>query len=183
MVTQTWVAWWCILEIAQTLYLFCFEAVRTRSQMWEFYPEPQTFHPFSTTAVDADRNILSACRVLREFSSSRRISTPTRRPFASSTTCSPLARNSFVSSPHDSKCPQGLRAVNDRGLGLNAMDLLKNLLFMRRWARTILGLRSAGRSWWTHSVLRYSLAMSVKAPLVDTDLSLAAVLGGLWFLG
>lgn len=76
------------------------------------------------------RNILSACRDIREFISANLDTDPKRlREFHGVlTTRVKLIR---IVTPTIANALKVFETVNDRGVGLNAMDLLKNLLFMR----------------------------------------------------
>jgi len=81
----------------------------------------------TTTSV---RNILSACQDIREFLTTNLDTDPKRlREFHGVlTTRVKLIR---IVTPTIANALKVFETINDRGVGLNAMDLLKNLLFMR----------------------------------------------------
>ena len=83
--------------------------------------------PEKTASV---RNILSACRDIREFITTNLDTDPkTLREFHGVlTTRVKLIR---IVTPTIANALKVFETINDRGVGLNAMDLLKNLLFMR----------------------------------------------------
>jgi hypothetical protein len=83
--------------------------------------------PEKTASV---RNILSACRDIREFISTNLGTDPKglREFHGVLTTRVKLIR---IVTPTIANALKVFETINDRGVGLNAMDLLKNLLFMR----------------------------------------------------
>jgi hypothetical protein len=87
--------------------------------------------PETTASV---RNILSAYRDIREFLSTNLDTDPKRlREFHGVlTTRVKLIR---IVTPTIANALKVFETINDRGVGLNAMDLLKNLLFMRTQSR------------------------------------------------
>ncbi|MFZ5899573.1 MAG: DUF262 domain-containing protein [Bacillota bacterium] len=83
--------------------------------------------PETTQSV---RNVLAAYRAIRDFLNTNLNSGPKRlREFHGVlTTCVKLIR---IVTPTIANALKVFETINDRGVGLNAMDLLKNLLFMR----------------------------------------------------
>lgn len=88
---------------------------------------PSQTIPETTTSV---KNILSACRDIREFLTTNLDTDPKKlREFHGVlTTRVKLIR---IVTPTIANALKVFETINDRGVGLNAMDLLKNLLFMR----------------------------------------------------
>jgi hypothetical protein len=107
--------------------------------------------PEKTVSV---RNILSACLDIREFITTNLDTDPKclREFHGVLTTRVKLIR---IVTPTIANALKVFETINDRGVGLNAMDLLKNLLFMRtaskdypqlkeRWKKLVDGLDACG---------------------------------------
>jgi uncharacterized protein with ParB-like and HNH nuclease domain len=76
------------------------------------------------------RNILSACRDIREFITTN-LDTDSKRLRELHGVLTTRVKLIRIVTPTIANALKVFETINDRGVGLNAMDLLKNLLFMR----------------------------------------------------
>lgn len=83
--------------------------------------------PEKTVSV---RNILSACREIREFLATN-LDTDAKRLREFHGVLTTRVKLIRIVTPTIANALKVFETINDRGVGLNAMDLLKNLLFMR----------------------------------------------------
>ena len=106
--------------------------------------------PAKTASV---RNILSACRDIREFLTTN-LDTDLKRLREFHGVLSTRVKLIRIVTPTIANALKVFETINDRGVGLNAMDLLKNLLFIRtaskdyprlsRWKKLVDTLDSCG---------------------------------------